>query len=203
MNCLDAEKHFSAYLEDELDYHMIRGLETHLEHCDSCQYGFEGFRKSLDVLHHLPHLEPSFDFNNEVQICIDDLELGRDRPWHPIVDAVRSQAVWVFTGIGTLMALIIILMGVFVYQNGTKSVRSPRASGVLNAHPSDGLLRERGLDRMTRIARPVPPVILPFPIGEFGFDKAEESETNNEHRRTEQNYILQTIDYSAPSGGGL
>ena len=203
MNCLDAEKHFSAYLEDELDYHTIRAVETHLGHCDSCQYGFDVFRKSIEVLHHLPNLEPSFDFSNEVQTCINDLEPGTYRFWHPIVDSLRSRSVWAFSGIATTMAIIIVLLGVFLYHNRTRVARISRASAVLNDHRFAGLLREDGLDGLTRIPRAVPRVNLPLPIEDFGGDKAKGLKTKNERRRTEQNYILQTIDYSAPSGGGL
>ena len=59
MNCLKAQGHFSAYLEDELGYQTIKTFEAHLEECEACRGELAIFQKSVNLLNALPPIEPS------------------------------------------------------------------------------------------------------------------------------------------------
>lgn len=62
MNCLQAEKHFSAHLEDEIDYRTLRSLEAHLETCGDCQREYVLFAQTITEVEELPQVEPSPHF---------------------------------------------------------------------------------------------------------------------------------------------
>lgn len=62
MNCLQAEKHFSAHLEDEIDYRTLRSLDAHLETCGDCQREYVLFSQTITEVEELPQVEPSPHF---------------------------------------------------------------------------------------------------------------------------------------------
>ena len=77
MNCLMAEERFSACLEDELDYQTIREFEAHLANCSSCQTEYATFRKSVKFLQQMPRIEPSFDFDRNLQSKIANFDVDK------------------------------------------------------------------------------------------------------------------------------
>ena len=62
MNCLQAENHFSAHLEDSIDYRTLRNFETHIEQCERCQREYVLFAQTLTEVEELPQVEPSPNF---------------------------------------------------------------------------------------------------------------------------------------------
>lgn len=62
MNCLQAENHFSAHLEDAIDYRTLRNFETHIEQCERCQREYVLFAQTLTEVEELPQVEPSPNF---------------------------------------------------------------------------------------------------------------------------------------------
>lgn len=62
MNCLQAENHFSAHLEDAIDYRTLKNFETHIEQCERCQREYVLFAQTLTEVEELPQIEPSPNF---------------------------------------------------------------------------------------------------------------------------------------------
>lgn len=62
MNCLQAENHFSAHIEDEIDYRTLKSFEAHIEQCERCQREYVLFAQTLTEVEELPHVEPSPNF---------------------------------------------------------------------------------------------------------------------------------------------
>ncbi len=62
MNCLQAEQHFSAHLEDEIDYRTLRSFEAHIEACGECQRDYVLFAQTITEVEALPQVAPSPHF---------------------------------------------------------------------------------------------------------------------------------------------
>lgn len=200
MNCLNAEEHFSAYLEDELDYQTIKDFETHLTICESCSSEFALFRKSVNLLHQLPSIEPSSDFDRSVQSKVGNLDVDRMPAWHQILTSLRSRPRWAFSGIAT--ALLVVLIGVYFYQNGPNEYKSSPLNVVFQTDSNPTYQPVDKIDNQRLLPLPVHQVNVPLDFGSGGFFGREVLEWRPQ--RTQQNFILQTVNYSsAPRGGGL
>ena len=201
MNCLQAEEHFSAYLEDELDYQTIKEVEAHLTACQLCHHSFALFRESLNLLHQLPHVEPSSDFDRAVQARVGDVDVEPIPFWHHILDALRAQPVWAFSGIGAI--LLVGLVSIYLYQNNPAAYTSSPPTIVVDRGQNADVQRVDRVDNQTQLFLPVRRVNLPLVIEDSEPYRTEVSESRPP-RRMEQNYILQTVDYNdAPRSGGL
>ena len=200
MNCLIAEEHFSAYLEDELDYQTVKDFETHLMNCGSCSSEFALFRKSLKLLHQLPRFEPSSNFDSSLQSKVDNLDVDRIPVWHQFLDSLRTRTEWAFGGIATI--LLVGLLGVYFYQSGLEEYK-PSSSGIVFEPVSSPTYRPvDNIDDQGPPALPVHQVNVPIDFGSGGLFGREVLEWRPQ--RTQQNFILQTVNYSsAPRGGGL
>ena len=200
MNCLIAEEHFSAYLEDELDYQTIKDFEAHLTNCGSCSSELALFRKSLNLLHQLPRIEPSSDFDRSLQSRVENLDVSRISVWHQVLDSLRTRSGWAFSGIATV--LLVVLIGAYFYQNGSiEHTPSPPSivfgKNTNSTDPPVEKINDHGL-----LPLPVHQVNVPIEFGSRGFFGREVLEWRPQHTR--QNFILQTVNYSsAPRGGGL
>ena len=200
MNCLIAEEHFSAYLEDEIDYQTIKDFETHLTNCESCSSEFTLFRKSLNVLHQLPHIEPSSDFDRSLQSTVANLDVDRIPVWHQFLDSLRTRTVWAFGGIATIF--LVGLLGAYFYQSGLDEYKLPSPGIVFEPGSSPTYQRVGKIDNPGPPDLPVHQVNVPIDFGGGGFFGREVPEWRPQH--TQQNFILETVNYSsAPRGGGL
>ncbi|MDE0300908.1 MAG: zf-HC2 domain-containing protein [Candidatus Poribacteria bacterium] len=200
MNCLIAEEHFSAYLEDELDYQTIKDFEAHLVNCGSCSSEFALFRKSLNLLHQLPRIEPSSDFDQSVRSRVDNLDVGRTSVWHQVLASLRSRPGWAFSGFAT--ALFVVLISAYFYQKSPNEHQSSPPSVVIQANSNPTYQPADKIDDHGLLPVPVHQVHVPLDFGSGGFFGREVLEWRPQ--RTQQNFILQTVNYStAPRGGGL
>jgi hypothetical protein len=200
MNCLMAEEHFSAYLEDELAYQTIKEFETHLTECGSCSSEFVTFRKSVSLIHQLPRIEPSSDFDRMVQSRVGNLDVDRIPAWHQILDSLRARPVWAFSGIATI--LLVVLVSAYFYQSGLDGYRSSAPRIVIDTDSNPGYRRVERMENQELLALPVRQVNVPLDIGNGVFFEGEVLERRPQ--RTQQNFILQTVNYSStPRGGGL
>ena len=200
MNCLIAEEHFSAYLEDELDYQTIKDFETHLTDCESCSSEFALFRKSVNLLHQLPRIEPSSDFDRSMQSKVGDLNVNRVPAWHQILDSLRTRPVWAFGGITTV--LLVGLFSAYLYQSNLDDYKPSSPGIVFESDSSPAYRRIVRIDNQEPPALPIHQVNVPIDFGGGGFFGREVLEWRPQH--TQQNFILQTVNYSsAPRGGGL
>jgi hypothetical protein len=200
MNCLMAEEHFSAYLEDELDFRTIKQFEAHLTDCGSCSSEFALFRKSVNLLHQLPRIEPSSDFDRSMQSRVGNLDVDRTPAWHQLLDSLRTRPVWAFSGIATI--LLVGLLTAYFYQNGLDGYK-PSSPGIVFETDSSPTYRPVvRIDTLEPPALPVHQVNVPLDFGSGGFSGREVLDWRPQ--RIQQNFILQSVNYSsAPRGGGL
>ena len=133
MNCLQAEEHFSAHLEDTLDYQMLQDFEEHFAACEACQHEYTRFQESVKAVQQLPQIEPSPSFMSTLQqrLATEQREPGSVREsvaigWGRLLDVLRRPR-WVFSGI---MALILAAAGTFFYQDGLLFNRDLRSTPV-------------------------------------------------------------------------
>lgn len=119
MNCLQAEEHFSAHLEDTLEYQTLQGFEGHLAECEACQHEYARFQESVKTVQQLPQIEPSPDFMSTLQqrLATEQRDPGSVKEiaatgWRQLLDILRRPK-WAFSGI---MALILAAAGTYFYQ---------------------------------------------------------------------------------------
>ena len=105
MNCLKVEEQFSAYLEDELDYQAVRAFEAHLGTCESCRREFTLFRESLDLLHQLPRIEPSTEFDITLQARLADTQVESIPFWQRLLQPLHGQARLALSALAVLLAI--------------------------------------------------------------------------------------------------
>ena len=122
MNCLQAEEHFSAHLEDTLDYQTLQGFEGHLTECEACQHEYAEFQESVKAVQQLPQIEPSLHFMSTLQqqLAAEQRETGNVKEiaatgWRQLLDVLRRPK-WAFSGI---IALILAAAGTYFYQDGS------------------------------------------------------------------------------------
>ena len=113
MNCLKAEEQFSAYLEDELDYQAVRTFEAHLSACESCRREFTLFRESLDLLHQLPQIKPSSDFEVALQARLADTQVESISFWQRVLQPLHGQT---RLALGGIAVLLIMIAGYYFYH---------------------------------------------------------------------------------------
>ena len=229
MNCLKAEEQFSAYLEDELDYQAVRAFEAHLNTCESCRQEFTLFRESLNLLHQLPQIKPSPEFDAVLQVRLTDIIVEPIPFWRRILEPFHGQIRLALSGIA---ALLVIVTGFYFYQ---KTPIKPQSVEIAAAPET---LRRASLAEGRKVERQQQPFPLALPSRElqslvnfpessvfdlqpvrrsqqpqfsaFNLQPVRETQQpqfpafNLQPQRLEQNYILQTINYTeAPTGGGL
>ena len=121
MNCLQAEEHFSAHLEDTLDYQTLQGFEEHLAACEACQHEYTRFQESVKAVQQLPQIEPSQHFMSTLQqrLATEQREPSSVKEiattgWGRLLDVFRRPR-WAFSGI---IALILAAAGTYFYQEG-------------------------------------------------------------------------------------
>ena len=204
MNCLKAEEQFSAYLEDELDYQAVRAFEAHLSTCESCRREFTLFRGSLNLLNQLPQIEPSTEFDLALQVCLADTQVESISFWRSVLQHVQGQTRLVLNGIAVLLVMV---AGFYFYQ---KTRVKPTPVEIV-AVPETSRRAPLAEGREVEWRRQQVPLAMPrqklqslvnFP--EFSVFNLQPMRRSQQPQRLEQNYILQTINYTeAPTGGGL
>ena len=141
MNCLQAEEHFSAHFEDTLDYQTLQRFEEHLATCQACQQEYTRFQESVKAIQQLPQIEPSPEFMPALlqRLSEEQRESSGVREiirtgWERLQDLFRRPQ-WAFSGI---VALILITVGGYLYQDGLLSDRDVQPSVVVTpaAEPS-------------------------------------------------------------------
>ncbi len=233
MNCLKVEEQFSAYLEDELDYQAVRAFETHLSTCEACRREFTLFRESLDLLHQLPQIQPSTEFDVALQARLADTQVESIPFWQRVLQPLHGQTRLALSGIAVLL---VILAGFYFYQKTlTKSPSVDTAVAPETAKRAP-LAEERVSEQQLPLAVPnqEPQSIVNFsepsvldlqpvrgsqqpqsPMSNLqqlrGSQQPQSPASdmqpvreNQQPQRLEQNYILRTIKRTeAPTGGGL
>ena len=236
MNCLKVEEQFSAYLDDELDYQAVRTFEAHLSACDSCRREFILFRESLDLLHRLPQIEPSREFDAALQVRITDTQIEPISFWQRVLEPFHGQIRLALSGIAVLLVMV---TGFYFYQKTPikpQSVEIAAAPEPLRrAQPVEGHEVERRQQQfplalpsqelqslvnfpeasvfdLQPVRRAQHPQFSAFNLqsvrrtqqSQFPAFNLQPVPRTQQPQRLEQNYILQTINYTeAPTGGGL
>ena len=204
MNCLKAEEQFSAYFEDELDYQAVKAFEAHLGVCEPCRQEFARFRKSLDLLHQLPQIEPSVEFDIALRVRLANTQVESIPFWRRVLRPLHAQPAWALSGIA---ALLVMFAGIYLYQKTlVKSppfdiASVPDTSG--HVRLSEGRSNERWRQEFP-LAVPSPELRARVNFPEFPAFDPQPVRRGQQPRPIEQNYILQTINYTeAPTSGGL
>jgi hypothetical protein len=233
MNCLKVEEQFSAYLEDELDYQAVRAFETHLSTCELCRQEFTLFRESLDLLHQLPQIEPSAEFDVALQARLADTQVESIPFWQRVLQPLHGQVRLALSGIAVLL---VILAGFYFYQKTLTKSPSVDTAVAPETSRSVPVAKEREVEQQLPLAVPSQELqsLVKFPesseldlqpvrgnqqLQSATFDLQQLRGTqqpqspasdmqpvreNQQPQRLEQNYILRTIKRTeAPTGGGL
>ena len=204
MNCLKAEEQFSAYFEDELDYRAIKAFEAHLNACESCRREFTLFRESLNLLHQLPQIEPSTEFNTALQTRLANIQIESIPFWRRVLHPLQGQVGLALNGVAVLLVMFV---GIYLYQ---KTLDKPQSVEIVVA-PETSKRTPLAERRRVEAQRQQYPLAVPhrelqslanFPqLPAFDLQPVRRSQ---QPQRLEQNYILQTINYTeVPTGGGL
>lgn len=128
MNCVQAEEHFSAHLEDTLDYETLQDFENHLTACEACQGEYARFQDSVNAVQQLPQVEPSPYFMSALQQRLttegSDPRSIRDvvtTRWHRLLDVFRRPK-WALSGV---IAVILAATGTYFYQDLRPALVAP------------------------------------------------------------------------------
>ncbi len=116
MNCVQAEEHFSAHLEDTLDYETLQDFESHLTACETCQGEYARFQDSVNAVQQLPQVEPSPYFMSTLQqrLRTEESETGSIKTrWYRLLDVFRRPK-WAISGV---IAMILAVTGTYFYQD--------------------------------------------------------------------------------------
>ena len=236
MNCLKAEEQFSAYIEDELDYQAVRTFEAHLNTCESCRQEFTLFRESLDLLHQLPQIEPSTDFDTALKTRLADTQVESIPFWGRVFQPLHGQIRFVLSGVAVMLVMV---AGFYFYQKTSinpESVEIVAAPGSSRRAPLTDQRRIEWQRQQFPLAVPSqePQSLVNLPessvfnlppvrrsqqpqLSAFSLQPVRGSQQpqvpvfdlqpvrrSQQPQRLEQNYILQTVNYTeAPTGGGL
>ena len=203
MNCIKAEEQFSAYLEDELDYQAVRAFEAHLTACESCHQEFRLFRESLNLLHQLPQIEPSREFDIALQIRLADIPVESIPFWQRVLRPLCGRTRLALSGIAVLLVMI---TGFYFYQKTPIKPQSVEIVAAPEPPRRVPLAEERRVERRQQLPLAIPSrelqSLINFP-GSSTFNLQPLRRTQ-QPQQLEQNYILQTVNYTeAPTGGGL
>jgi hypothetical protein len=231
MNCLKVEEQFSAYLEDELDYQAVRAFETHLSTCELCRQEFTLFRESLDLLHQLPQIEPSAEFDVALQARLADTQVESIPFWRRVLQPLYGQTRLALGGIAVLLVMV---AGFYFYQKTLTKPPSVDTAVAPETSRSVPVAKEREVEQQLPLAVPSLQSLVKFPesseldlqpvrgnqqLQSATFDLQQLRGTqqpqlpasdmqpvrrDQQPQRLEQNYILRTIKRTeAPTGGGL
>lgn len=233
MDCLKTEEQFSAYLEDELDYQAVRAFEAHLSACESCRREFTLFRESLDLLHQLPQIEPSSEFDVALQARLADTQVESIPFWQRVLQPLHGQVRLALSGIAVLL---VILAGFYFYQKTLTKSPSVDTAVAPETSRRAPVAKERGVEQQLPLAVPSQELqsLVNFPeSSELDLQPVRGNQQpqspmsnlqqlrgsqqqqlpavdmqpvreNQQPQRLEQNYILRTIKRTeAPTGGGL
>jgi hypothetical protein len=123
MKCRKARKLIDNLLDNALSDSSRAWLETHLRECRSCEKYAAQMQESLDLIHDLPLVEPSENFNWTVR-----LKLARER--HSLQEQLVSHDGWVRTWtvrfvLGSVAAFALVFAGgyLFLESHGPDSYR--------------------------------------------------------------------------------
>lgn len=206
MDCVKVEEQFSAYLEDELDYQTTKVFESHLANCGSCQNGFTLFRESVNLLHQMPSIEPSPNFDSDLQSRLANAQMDSIPWWRRTLAAIRLQSAWAFSGIALGIGVCAIA-GIFLYQNAyveDHAISVARTEDTPNVRPN--VLpppRIRVDDSWLGRTSPLVPDLERQRLVEFPAFEGPVFPKAIQPQRVERNYILQTVTYTdAPTRGG-
>ena len=220
MNCLKVEEQFSAYLEDELNYQAVRAFEAHLNTCESCRREFALCRESLDLLHQLPQIEPSAEFDVALQARLADTQVESIPFWQRVLQPLHGQTRLALSGIAVLLVMV---AGFYFYQTtlteppSVEIVAAPESSGRIPLAEGHRVEWQRQQFPLAVPSRELQSLVN-FPESSvFDLQPVRRSQQpqfptfnlqpvrrSQQPQRLEQNYILQTINYTeAPTGGGL
>ncbi len=180
MNCLQAEKNFSAHFEDALDYQTLRRFETHLTECAECQKEYDRFCGSIIASQELPQIEPSPFFMATLQQRLIS-EKRESLPFWERISRLIKMPRWALSGAMVLLlvaATVTFMLRDDIFNQDNTSAISTRPK---ISQPGDSNNRQ----------------LIPSDI-EFALPSIDSSQ------QVQKNYTLKQVSYATIStGGGL
>ena len=198
MNCLQAEEHFSAHLEDTLDYQTLQGFEGHLAECEACRHEYVRFQESVKVVQQLPQIEPSPYFMSTLQQRLateerdpSSLKAIAATGWQQLLDVLRRPK-WAFSGI---MALILAAGGTYFYQEGPLFNRDSHQASVAPTSQRQ---------QIAPLPEAFPPAQQPRRLIGDNSQLQQRSVRSTPAQPMQQRYMLKQVSYTnASTSGGL
>ena len=198
MNCLQAEEHFSAYLEDTLDYQALRDFEAHLTACEACQHEYARFQESVKAVQQLPQIELSPDFMPKLleRLAEERREFGGIKEiiatgWNQLQEGLRRPK-WAFSGVVAL--ILIVAVGGYLYQGGFLSDRDSQPAVVVTPASQPSRLGPPPVELPVDVRRRVRNIDSFSPGGVIPASQ----------QPMQRHYILKQVSYtSASTRGGL
>ena len=196
MNCLQAEEHFSAHLEDTLDYQTLQGFEEHLTECEVCQREYARFQESVKAVQELPQIEPSPYFMSTLQqrLATEQREPGSIKEivatgWKQLLDIFRRPK-WAFSGI---MALILAAFGIYFYQEGP----------LFNQDADQALVAPTSQSQQAVTLPEVFSAPQSRRLNEGNSQLQQRSVLSTPAQPMQQRYMLKQVSYTTSTSGGL
>jgi predicted anti-sigma-YlaC factor YlaD len=185
MNCLQAEEHFSAHLEDALDYQTLQRFESHVTECTTCQREYAQFRESVRASQQLPQIEPSPYFIPTLEQRLTEEQREIPSFWERL-QRIFSMPRWALSGV---MALLLITATVtFVYHDDWFNRET---------HPSNEQI-STSRPGLSSESPAINNQFLPRASGSSDFSNTISGQPMQQH------YTLKRVSYSTVStGGGL
>lgn len=180
MNCLQAEKNFSAHFEDALDYQTLKRFDAHLTECAECQKEYDRFCESIIASQELPQIEPSPFFMATLQQRLISEKRESLSFWERISRRFKMPR-WTLSGATVL--LLVAATVTFMFRNDifNQDNTSPISTRPNISQPEDSNNRQ----------------LIPSDV-EFAVPSIDSSQ------QIQQNYTLKQVSYTTFStSGGL
>ena len=126
MNCDEAKRYASGYVDNEWDLHMTLDIEEHLQSCDVCRLAYSNERATrAAVREHATYHRAPADLSRRIRAVLDV---------RPQTTPARARARWTWLGASASLVTAGVLAGVLTLQFLQIPGVEPLAEQVLDAH---------------------------------------------------------------------
>lgn len=148
---------YSSYIDGELAPESRRSIENHLTQCPECKETVLRLRAVQEVLHHLPQISTSSEFEQQLHLRI------QRHARHRYLNLPFRQIDWKLPAIAAVMVVLLVAV-VFMFdtpstQSGfTNQQQSSMAPGLSGESTSDNAFTPSEQQIQRKAAQPVAPV---------------------------------------------
>lgn len=127
MNCRQARKLFSAYLEAELKPKEVSKLEVHLAGCLECRSLLEAIKNLAPSLQNLPEIEPAPELVNRLYLIPEKIRTEREKVPEKMPFSWKFWLNPVFQPVLTTLTIILVALSLLFFTSPGKSWRKSAA----------------------------------------------------------------------------